>query len=542
MPLKPNGTVRKARRYPLSMQASFLLCAAIIYIGVFGIQYKKFSSSPALSSPEARATRKQRQHTSRDANVDTLGRHGPAHTAVGLIHYEVKFSKPTPEQALYYKEMATMSATNWNLTTPNAVQLLEDQFTKENDYDHEKDFFHFHHLHKSGGTSISGLMDKTMGLPKTGILAGSRPSGNFNHEEALKVIKQHLANGMAIKDLPFRASYAHTGLRPVHGPNQTKTGKFFLKNLPNRRLRVITMLRDPTDFRASNHAMIMCGLNHQVDLWNKHRIREGLEVACSPKDGLNISAVGVDQKIQALLKKCQKADEADAKRETLDESEMIDGQQRKQCADEKNGIDTLVHCRSASHLLASPLYDKHYRSMLHGLMGRFHQGQQFGGTAYGRMGFKYKRAEESVGYSLQTVEEYTLKDLGGLDLTISAAGDDGPPEPDFIWFGITERMKESTVLFYYYFNARPLKRIPVERVQKCKPNSWWSEEDRATVKAREPADYAVWRAANAILDVRMTRMIMEIQARLDVGDTKESMPHVDWSQLDEIGIKWKKSN
>ena len=50
---------------------------------------------------------------------------------------------------------------------------------------------------------------------------------------------------------------------------------------------------------------------------------------------------------------------------------------------------------------------------------------------------------------MQAVEEYTLEDLGGLDHEISGAGDgEGPPEPDFIWFRITERMKESICLFY----------------------------------------------------------------------------------------------
>jgi len=59
------------------------------------------------------------------------------------------------------------------------------------------------------------------------------------------------------EDLPYRASYAHTGIQPVHGPEQTETGKFLLRYLPNRRLRSIAMLHEPTDFRAPNHAMIM---------------------------------------------------------------------------------------------------------------------------------------------------------------------------------------------------------------------------------------------------------------------------------------------
>jgi hypothetical protein len=32
------------------------------------------------------------------------------------------------------------------------------------------------------------------------------------------------------------------------------------------------------------------------------------------------------------------------------------------------------------------------------------------------------------------------------------------------------------------------------------------------------------------------KMQMEIQAKLDDGESKESMPHVDWDQLEEVGI------
>ena len=157
------------------------------------------------------------------------------------------------------------------------------------------------------------------------------------------------------------------------------------------------------------------------------------------------------------------------------------------------------------------------------------------------MGYGFERAEETKGYSVEAVEEYTLQDLGGLDLTINTSKErEGPnsnhPEPDFIWFGITERMKESTTLYYYYFKSRPLPKTPIHRIQDCRPNSWWTEEDRAIVKEREPADYAVWRAANAILDVRMTKMKMEIQSLLEAGETKESLYYVDWEQLEEIGI------
>jgi hypothetical protein len=53
---------------------------------------------------------------------------------------------------------------------------------------------------------------------------------------------------------------------------------------------------------------------------------------------------------------------------------------------------------------------------------------------------------------------------------------------------------------------------------------------------REPADYAVWRAANAIMDVRIEKMKLEIQELLRAGETRESLYYVDWGQLQEIGV------
>ncbi|KAL7490258.1 hypothetical protein ACHAW6_016003 [Cyclotella cf. meneghiniana] len=295
-----------------------------------------------------------------------------------------------------------------------------------------------------------------------------------------------------------------------------------MKHLPHRRLCVVTMMRDPVDFRASNHAMIMCGLNHEVEVFNRQRLNNGLDKICSPAKGLNVSAL-IDVKIQGILEKC----EAEAK-DPLKKNPS----RQQQCQKERSGIDTLKHCRSAAGLLNDPQYDKHYRSMFKGVMGRFHRGQAFRGTAYGRMGYGYDSAKLSEGYSVQAVEKF-----GWLDLTILGVEDGiGEPEPDFIWFGITERMKESVVLFYYTSRLRPAKKVLDARVQDCRPTSWWTEEDKAIVKEREPVDYAVWRAANAIMDVRMEKLKMEVKAKLQAGETKESLFYVDWDQLEELGI------
>jgi len=42
--------------------------------------------------------------------------------------------------------------------------------------------------------------------------------------------------------------------------------------------------------------------------------------------------------------------------------------------------------------------------------------------------------------------------------------------------------------------------------------------------------------ANAIMDVRIEKMKLEIQELLRAGETRESLYYVDWGQLQEIGV------
>ena len=99
---------------------------------------------------------------------------------------------------------------------------------------------------------------------------------------------------------------------------------------------------------------------------------------------------------------------------------------------------------------------------------------------------------------------------------------------------------ESEGIDYIILLYIPCQTIPsnhwTKRVQECRPNSWWTDADQVAVIHREPADYAVWRAANAIMDVRIEKMKLEIQELLRAGETRESLYYVDWGQLQEIGV------
>lgn len=290
------------------------------------------------------------------------------------------------------------------------------------------------------------------------------------------------------------------------------------------------------DLRASTLAMAMCAHNGRVVKFNNKRRRKGLEPICTPEQGLNISEL-FDDVVENAMAKCSN------NTATLDRYETI------LC---KRGRTAMDYCRSPDHLLSSTHYKLGMRSMLRHLMGRFTAQEQIGLYDYYAIE-EHLEKEIGLGFPLDKVEEYTLVDLGGLDSNIMhtayngyrtrqthSSGVDGTAsiaEPDFLWFGITERMEESTCLLYYTLRVvKPLAKTPQARVMKCPTTSFWTNEHREIVKQKEPADYAVWRTANAIMDLRMEKMKMEIQSLLDSGETKESLYYVDWDQLEKVGV------
>lgn len=134
-------------------------------------------------------------------------------------------------------------------------------------------------------------------------------------------------------------------------------------------------------------------------------------------------------------------------------------------------------------------------------------------------GYAVKDEHGQLRYTLEKIEEYVLIDLGGLEMNIMHTPyqryeESDMVEPDFVWYGITERMDESMCPL----NVKPLPQPPKERVMNCSPTSWWTEADRDKVKEMEPADYTVWRTANAILDIRVLKMKEDIKAKLNHED------------------------
>lgn len=452
------------------------------------------------------------------------------------------------KQHQQYEQLATQIANKWNITTPHGIALLTQQFYKPlSDYNPLADFLHFHHIAKTGGTTISDILNATLGTSGDaggfggggGIMPGSDRSGFFDQKKFHATI---LANGRQRSNitgsngtnqggLHYVASYGHTRLRPIHGPNRTNLAQFFeqyFQLLPRpKRLRSLAMLREPTDLRASTHAMAMCAINGRVNTFNWRREKKGLPRVCTPKEGLNISSLIDDHNAKAL-RKC--GDVSGSAKQLNKLEQMI-------C---NKGPSSIDYCRGASELLSSEAY-QHMRSMYKSLMGRYFARQEIGVVNYISIENSVKRNDPG-GFSMDEVvhwvEEYTLIDLGGLDVNIESSPYDGrkllkgmsggrpintaptkaTAEPDFLWFGITERMHESTCLLFYALGVKPLPEIPRERVVNCSPTSWWNNEERHIVREREQADYAIWRTANAMLDVRVWMMREEVIRKMENGE------------------------
>ncbi|KAL7484690.1 hypothetical protein ACHAW6_010320 [Cyclotella cf. meneghiniana] len=427
----------------------------------------------------------------------------------------------------------------WNLTSPHAPSLLLRQFSLQISYDPQSDFLHFHHIPKTGGTSLSDILQQIFG---PAVLPGSRRSEPF-HAPDLESFLLSPTNGTSPD---YKASYGHTRLRPIHGPNRTRFSvllrRYDAKLSRPKRMRSLAMLRDPTDLRASTHAMAMCALNGKVNAFNYRRQTRNQTRACTAEEGLDLRRLVEDYHAEVLAKKCP----ASAGDDPTDLS-RLNKMERRICT---RGPEAVSHCLSPAHLLSSHMYSG-MRSMYKSLLGRYFAEQEMGRVDYfgvekliperRRSRRRVEGDTERTSWGMEPIEEYALVDLGGLDRvrrhpydiegfleTYEARPIDDPStyEPDVLWFGITERMKESTCLLFYTLRVPPVP-VPKARVVDCSPAAWWSARDREEVRKREKGDYALWRAANAILDVRVIKMKREVRKKLKSGglerDEKERL-------------------
>ena len=347
------------------------------------------------------------------------------------------------------------------------------------------------------------------------------------------------------------------------------------------------------DLRASAYAMAICSLNGMVNEHNAARRKLGLGKVCTPEMGLNVSALW-DVTVASAMAKCRDAstrldryDKFLCKRgpSAMDFCRgptrlLASVQYRRGMRNMYRGLMGRYTTRERMfapilYLLSDPDQHPHMAS------SSFSSSSSSSSSSVASVASTYattKDRRSMVGIDIGEVERYTLLDLGGLGSNIDhapcvpiitsdgathemegcddertrrssssdrgatiddARGDgkndiNGGSEPDFLWFGITERMEESICLYYYVLGVMPLKRLPRARIMDCPPTSWWTEEDREEVRRLEPYDYAVWRAANAILDVRITMMREEVRRKM-TEDTTTSEERERYAALEDAG-------
>jgi hypothetical protein len=154
--------------------------------------------------------------------------------------------------------------------------------------------------------------------------------------------------------------------------------------------------------------------------------------------------------------------------------------------------DPLPHCRSIPAFLNSSEYEEEHNWFTRLMMPQ--------------METRTKSSEDDSDDDATTsvMEIKALRQLGGLSSEDRGA--------HMLWFGITERMKESICLLHYTLRLPYVEITPRDRYVSCRPTHWFAKDDhRNFLRSKEVMDYIIHKAANAIMDIRMNQMCTEIQ-------------------------------
>jgi len=381
-------------------------------------------------------------------------------------------------------------AKNWELPEGSIDLLKQIQLrTLAFDYNATTDILAFRHPPKSGGTSFSNMMSEIFGAER--VIPGSAPSGFWKQEWFDKAVQEHADENEEEDDDDeynhywdnMAVIYTHTFLRPVV-PKQNVLEKLRDKvpTLQKKRFRLMTNVRRPLDWAASHHYNLMCKIGQ---LGNQVNLKEGQE--CPPVNLTDMEYKNIDK----WTKICQ------------------DDPREKRCKKirKQGGMENAFRKCGSIDVLLDEFDNKVHNMMFRQIMGAFPRPLDFDSN------------EINLTPTLDDVSLYTLRDLGGLI-------DYNPVhKEDFIWFAVTERFSESMCLFYYHFRIEPTEEKK-SLVKQCRPLELWTEEQKQRYIDNEDFSYTVWRAANAIMDVRMENMRLQIKGRLENGEKLEDMPYV----------------
>jgi len=375
-------------------------------------------------------------------------------------------------------------ADKWELPKSTIVLLKQiHSRTVAFDYNRTTDILSLRHPLKTGGTSFSRMLEQI--FPGQTV-PGSGFSNWWQQDRFDKAMEKH-----PNPDDPYWtnmvAFYTHTFLRPGQGGRKNNLLEDLREWVPafrEKRFRLMTIVRRPLDLAASSFYETQC----RIGTFAKQRAIKDVK-DCPP---VNLTDV-MQKNIDHWVKKC-KSDE----------------RPHQKCTKmEEKGLDKVFeHCGSIEKLFEKGSV----HNMMHeSLMGDFPRPPELGDDK--------NLIGENLTPSMEDVTTYTLRDLGGLI--------DYHPKhkEDFVWFAITERFSESMCLFYYRFEIDPVEEKRSLH-KPCRPLTFWKEDQKKTHIQNEDFDYHIWRAANAILDVRMEDMRLEIKARIAAGEKLKDIPYL----------------
>ena len=424
-------------------------------------------------------------------------------------------------------------------------------------YDSNRDVLVFYHPLKTGGTSVSDILEQL-----GGVIPGSGRSNNFNfkrHRYGLQLDREawckqqrHFQKQSSSNTAPSgvfnetqwwedrRVLFSHNNFRSCHrdATNNT-TGVFSLldKNLPScKRVRHLTMIREPLALVASNWHEWYC----RIAKWTNLATQQGRpfthNLESTDDRGSKKGGCKGYYSLEELTKVRMDFNRKTCGNKTAAQLKKLSRHQRPKCLRyEQHGmddayLDDMPDCASVPSFLKSAGYKKTFH----------HHGTYAKCTVPVIEDNDNTIRDDKQRDVMAAYHRGALEFLSGMD-TLDDHNQHRRSN-DMIWVGVTERMHESMCVLHYLLQLPwPEQGTPRERIQSCRPTWYWTSDGDEIPRAfyqSEPLMVAVHQAANVVLDIQVAQMKDDLQQLLatkfdhNLSRLLQSMPHVQASCLE----------
>ena len=394
-----------------------------------------------------------------------------------------------------------------NFSNPDEVVALLTkilEYDEVNKYDPHRNILLFEHPLKTGGTSLSQIL-KEMG----GVIPGSRASGYFNFDEFDESFIVNSTYSSLLEEdkwKEFKVLYSHSQIndgRTYAGKSHSgpsKLEKFLQEKMPStiqRRFRVLTMIRDPLPYVASNMNEWMCHgdahLRLAIQTLSEDQRQQMQMVHHHPCYGFTFEQLHQIWLEEYVKPYCLY---------NITNTKQRNPPNPDTCILVKEKKIPMEDCQSVPIFMSSSRFKRY----MHDIFGRayipeVHQKYNNNNLSRSKMPANVSTIEDlDMAQAIGEYEHSALERLGGF----TAQGD-----MYMMWHGITERMAESMCLFHFMVGY-PYYETPHARNKQCRPTSYYSEKDKQQFRTSEIVNYAMSRAAHAILDVRMAKLCRKL--------------------------------